>query len=494
VTTSGSASFHVSGNHSVGGQSKWAWTETIDSSGTGSGSGSGSGSSYTTSSNGGDSWSSGGSYSTSVDYWGFYEGNYGTYFNGSASSIYFGEGEGWTGPGSPSDTASGSGGGYLDTYTSVSEAEPGPYGGPLSGTTIGPASAVAEMAPVMEAVEPQTSVTPDQFNAALNASISVAQGLTRTPSVSSPPAELGPLSAAIGAYAEQNMPVAKAPPLSEVENEPPKQAQPNPGDNANNLLAFAGADETKAAKSGEKAPAPIEVDAKQLSKEQLQKAKQLAELSRAVYKGENREVEGFKPIQVWDDTNGAPKGFRAVLYQNTTTKEYVLAFSGTDDYADAKADDNQAAGELTPQYEYAIKLAKTFMTEKTKETYEGKLELTGHSLGGGLATAASLCSIFPATVFNAAGVHENTVKDHKGDITKIPNRITGFRNKAEPVTTIENSLLGQVILGVPGTVETMMATLHKKLPLSPLSRHRIGAIIDALDAEIKQKEQQEEKP
>ena len=39
----------------------------------------------------------------------------------------------------------------------------------------------------------------------------------------------------------------------------------------------------------------------------------------------------------------------------------------------------------------------------------GDLELVGHSLGGGMATAAAIANGLTATVFNPAGIHKNTM-------------------------------------------------------------------------------------
>ena len=39
------------------------------------------------------------------------------------------------------------------------------------------------------------------------------------------------------------------------------------------------------------------------------------------------------------------------------------------------------------------------------------LTFTGHSLGGSLANANALATGLPATIYNPAGLHDNTVND-----------------------------------------------------------------------------------
>lgn len=101
-------------------------------------------------------------------------------------------------------------------------------------------------------------------------------------------------------------------------------------------------------------------------------------------------------------------GFRAGIYQNDKG-EYVVAFAGTDpsEMADIGADATQAFGLDTAQYNQAIALAK----EAEVVFGDGNVVFTGHSLGGGLASAAALATGGAGVTFNAAGLSDDTLSE-----------------------------------------------------------------------------------
>lgn len=102
-------------------------------------------------------------------------------------------------------------------------------------------------------------------------------------------------------------------------------------------------------------------------------------------------------------------GFDAAIFQNADGA-YVVAFRGTDDWSPSTggdADDNglQAFGFETGQYRDAIAL-----TQRAEQVFgEGNVAVTGHSLGGGLASAASLATGATGVTFNAAGLSNETL-------------------------------------------------------------------------------------
>jgi hypothetical protein len=83
----------------------------------------------------------------------------------------------------------------------------------------------------------------------------------------------------------------------------------------------------------------------------------------------------------------------------------VMAFEGTDfsDMQDVNADVAQAMGNPEEYYERAMSLATT-----VNEHSGGNVDFSGHSLGGGQATAAAQVTGARAIVSNPAGVHEDT--------------------------------------------------------------------------------------
>ena len=104
------------------------------------------------------------------------------------------------------------------------------------------------------------------------------------------------------------------------------------------------------------------------------------------------------------------EGFDAAIYQNDEG-QYVVAFRGTDDWGLAPsgdADDNglQGLGFETGQYRDAVALGEAAL----RAFGEGNVAFTGHSLGGGLASAASLATGVPGVTFNAAGLSDQTLE------------------------------------------------------------------------------------
>lgn len=100
-------------------------------------------------------------------------------------------------------------------------------------------------------------------------------------------------------------------------------------------------------------------------------------------------------------------GFRAAIYQNPQG-QYVVAYAGTNpkETGDLGADATQAFGLDTKQYNQAIALAK----EAEVAFGDGNVAFTGHSLGGGLASAAALATDASAVTFNAAGLSNETLR------------------------------------------------------------------------------------
>ena len=101
------------------------------------------------------------------------------------------------------------------------------------------------------------------------------------------------------------------------------------------------------------------------------------------------------------------------VFENMSRKITLMTMVGTQtdngfwpgDWGD---DIRQGIGLKVPQYMVAMKHAQYLNAKAISKGYS--FVLTGHSLGGGLAAAASAVTGAPALIYNAAGVHPNTFK------------------------------------------------------------------------------------
>lgn len=146
------------------------------------------------------------------------------------------------------------------------------------------------------------------------------------------------------------------------------------------------------------------------------------------------EAAGIKPAEL----ESKATGFRSAIYQDGKG-HYVLAFAGTDPKSgkDWLADGLQASGLPTAQYSQAVALAT-----KAKTAFHDNLVITGHSLGGGLASAASVATDSAAVTFNAAGLNNATLR------RAVPNGDPGtLRTQAENGLVRRYAVDGEVLTG-----------------------------------------------
>jgi len=122
-------------------------------------------------------------------------------------------------------------------------------------------------------------------------------------------------------------------------------------------------------------------------------------------------------------------GLDAALYREFITGKYVLAFAGTDptSFEDWYANIAQAfAPGGVDQYTSAVSIAKELMNNAAFNA--SNIYITGHSLGGGLASAASMASGFHAYTFNAAGLHPLTVSGlDNNNLSNANSLVTSYK-------------------------------------------------------------------
>lgn len=161
--------------------------------------------------------------------------------------------------------------------------------------------------------------------------------------------------------------------------------------------------------------------------------------SRGVYSFADMPKFGLQPkspldllrLGVPDDANlllgdgSGVAGFKAMVYQDYITgdRQYVLAFGGTDGLRDSSDDwyNNfiQGFGYGAPE-QYVAAMRVIDALAKNPAT-RGRVLATGHSLGGGLASAAAVVGGIRAETFNAAWLREETLQE--------PDGMGGFRER-----------------------------------------------------------------
>lgn len=192
---------------------------------------------------------------------------------------------------------------------------------------------------------------------------------------------------------------------------------------------------------------------------------------------------GFSPIPIYRDTGTARAelaNFGIHLNLGVTISLDILGRENGDWLSNL----NQGLGRNSLQYENAKVYGDEVVRTKINPLADKRLEITGHSLGGGLA--AAVCTVldnnypeiqFHAITFNAAGVHENTVAPAGLNGASINN----FTVEDEMLTTVQSftsriPLVGSVFrlaerhigqTGMPPALGTMRVVKGKLPPGSP---------------------------
>ena len=202
--------------------------------------------------------------------------------------------------------------------------------------------------------------------------------------------------------------------------------------------------------------------------------KQLASLSNGVY---YNIPQGYAPwarattaqlsgLGLQDDLFESGS-FRAQLY--TANNAYVLAFRGTQDPGDWYTNIAQGLfGPLFTQYDEATALAN-----QVNEAVGGAaLTMTGHSLGGGLASAAALKTNRPAVTFNAAGL--NVLTGYGG--FSYSSSAVNYSVRGEILTTLQRQTIGWGAFGQ----QYQINPAQQDVGADAISLHYMEAVLRAL--------------
>lgn len=134
----------------------------------------------------------------------------------------------------------------------------------------------------------------------------------------------------------------------------------------------------------------------------------LSQMSLAAYDDNPKPPAGWGTAPI--DSHVDPKtGFAAYAFQNPTTQEIVIAYRGTDDRRDITGPDAAMANPFASwdkQFTQGLDFAGKIMQEHPEAA--GKISVTGHSLGGGLAEVTTKMYNLPGTTFDPAGASNIT--------------------------------------------------------------------------------------
>lgn len=171
-------------------------------------------------------------------------------------------------------------------------------------------------------------------------------------------------------------------------------------------------------------------------------------------------------------------GFQAAIYTDGNGR-YVLAFAGTDPKSgsDWLTNAGQGLGFETAQYRDAMALAQEASAE-----WGDNLVITGHSLGGGLASAGALATDNPAVTFNAAGLSDESLRS----LGFTPN---GAREVAADGLVrrynVENDILTgaqQNGMPLPDAVGHELRLDNTNFIKDPIRAHLMPAVLSGLEA------------
>ena len=215
---------------------------------------------------------------------------------------------------------------------------------------------------------------------------------------------------------------------------------------------------------------------------------QYAELSDNVY-NDSGVPFGWAKLNVPGGIN-PNSGFYASAYQNTATGEIVIAIRGTqlNDAGDLAADAQIAAGRVPDQYQDA---AAFYDTVRAQYGDSANIALTGHSLGGALASllaAEKAADGVQATVFNALGVkgvvdNPDNGFNPNGDYSNVHNYNALF----DPISNLPLGQIGKVNTVfvssfplIPDLMEPFIARFHPVLlSYFLLDQHSIDNLVNA---------------
>lgn len=155
-----------------------------------------------------------------------------------------------------------------------------------------------------------------------------------------------------------------------------------------------------------------------------------------------QERSGAEKIVNFINENEGKSGFNSEIYYDKTQDKYVIAIRGTElglskeAIKDVGVDLAFALLAKSPQHDIAYKLAQTI---KESGIPLDKIKITGHSLGGGLASIVGLITGCETYVYNPAHVSLGAAEHYKLDLSRQDNIHTYTAAPKELVRGLETA-------------------------------------------------------
>jgi Protein of unknown function (DUF2974) len=191
--------------------------------------------------------------------------------------------------------------------------------------------------------------------------------------------------------------------------------------------------------------------------------RELALLSADVYRDTSSPPAGYRVASAADlgalglnpaDLTSTQSGFRARVYVTGAGKDahYVVAFRGSATANDWRSNLQQGFGLTPDNYRKALAIgSKLALADKANIT------ITGHSLGGGLASAAAIASGRNATTFNSAGLSDSNIRQARAIYdaagARTQENVTAYYVRGEILSTLQDGgdrVIGGILGGLLG--------------------------------------------
>ncbi|GHT23236.1 hypothetical protein FACS189419_06920 [Planctomycetales bacterium] len=157
---------------------------------------------------------------------------------------------------------------------------------------------------------------------------------------------------------------------------------------------------------------------------------------------------------------------RKQLFYDNRSKKYILAFDSTHltDVADLIQNAAQFSTGQSEYYQQGIALVQSIRPE-----YREKVILTGHSLGGGIASVAACAAPVRAIVFNPPAIHQNLLNNFD---SSAEENITRFVVAGELLDIVNDVTNGGIRCAIGQRI-----SIEGKYQLSPMD---IASIIPVI--------------